>query len=406
MKSKSMGKRMQSGKKLKVAALLSSLLFGAITHAGPLSQSDLEMLDKSRQIQIEASKNRDEIKEMFYNKQKVEQHGQAGEQIFGEASSYVDQLFQKHKPAVENEKELFFVLVDLNIPETQLRSIIEETSKHNSIMVFKGIRKEDRHTGSALDKTMRLMQGIAKDYEGARVIIDPNKFEEFNVTEVPVYLHYKGDDLTVSKGSVSPDWFFEEMEKNPDKKDFGIQGKLWESTDVSIVEIMKERAAKVDWDSKMKQVKNRFWKLQDRFIALDRATEDKEYLVDPTVTATQDIEMPGQKGFLLREGESINPLEVVPMSYELYVFDASDEQQLDMARKFHKNHDSNKRLVMLITGLDTEDGWESYNKLVRDFRQGIYLLSHDIQSRVKLKCVPALISQEGLKFKINEYKVN
>ena len=60
-----------------------------------------------------------------------------------------------------------------------------------------------------------------------------------------------------------------------------------------------------------------------RFEPLPAAGEDRERLIDPTIIAAADIQLPDGT-LLVRAGDTVNPLERLPFTQRLVVFDAAD----------------------------------------------------------------------------------
>jgi hypothetical protein len=92
------------------------------------------------------------------------------------------------------------------------------------------------------------------------------------------------------------------------------------------------------------------------FDTLPVVTEPRERTIDPTVTASADVLLPdGTK--VIEAGASVNPLDHVPFTHRLIVFDASDPRQVETARRLGET-DSPQRPLYLATRFDRDQGWD------------------------------------------------
>lgn len=119
----------------------------------------------------------------------------------------------------------------------------------------------------------------------------------------------------------------------------------------------------------------------------------RTFYFDPTVTLSRNLFTPDGQ-LLFAAGTRKNPLEVVSLSKLLLFFDARDTGQVARARAlidFYRG-----RVKPILTG-------GSYMKLMQAWRIPVYYdQSGTLTRRLGIAHVPAIVSQEGLRLRIDE----
>jgi len=128
-------------------------------------------------------------------------------------------------------------------------------------------------------------------------------------------------------------------------------------------------------------------------VGLNPTETARTFYFDPGFTL--DRNLLGAKGELLfAAGTRKNPLEVVPLSRHLLFFDARDPRQVGKARQLMAFYQGRVKPI-LVGG--------SYLELMKSWRLPVY---YDQQGRLTRRLgvtqVPALVSQEGLRLRIDE----
>jgi conjugal transfer pilus assembly protein TraW len=125
-----------------------------------------------------------------------------------------------------------------------------------------------------------------------------------------------------------------------------------------------------------------------------RTTErPRTFYVDPTFTLDRNITDP-QGRLMFAAGTRKNPLEVVSLSRHLLFFDARDPRQVKHARELSGRYAG--RIKPILTG-------GSYLDLMKDWRVPVYYdQSGTLTRRFGIRQVPALVSQDGLRLRIDE----
>ncbi len=125
-------------------------------------------------------------------------------------------------------------------------------------------------------------------------------------------------------------------------------------------------------------------------------TTARSFHVDPSITLDQNI-LGAQGELLFAAGTRANPLDVVSLSRPLLFFDARDSRQVRQASALMAR--SPARVKPILTG-------GSYLDLMQSWRVPVY---YDQQGRLTQRLgiaqVPALVSQEGRRLRIDELEV-
>ena len=126
---------------------------------------------------------------------------------------------------------------------------------------------------------------------------------------------------------------------------------------------------------------------------LHRADAAKTYYFDPTFTFDRNVV--DDKGALLFPiGTKQNPLSIVTLSKHLLFFDGRDQRQVARARELIDTYNGKVKPI-LVGG--------SYLELMRAWNLPVYYDQHGVLvKRLGITGVPAIVSQEGLRLRIDE----
>ena len=122
----------------------------------------------------------------------------------------------------------------------------------------------------------------------------------------------------------------------------------------------------------------------------------RTFYFDPSIKVEQNIT--DDKGnIIVPAGTTKNPLEVVSLSKHLLFFDGRDPQQVREARALI-DHYGGKLKPILIAG--------SYLDLMKAWQLSVYFDQQGVLTRkFGITQVPALVSQEGMRLRVDEFKV-
>lgn len=129
---------------------------------------------------------------------------------------------------------------------------------------------------------------------------------------------------------------------------------------------------------------------------LSSTTAARTFYFDPTFTLDRNI-LGAQGELLFAAGTRKNPLEIVSLSRHLLFFDARDSRQVRHARALVTLYQG--RVKPILTG-------GSYLDLMASWRIPIYYDQMGLLTRrLGITQVPALVSQEGRRLRIDEIEV-
>lgn len=126
---------------------------------------------------------------------------------------------------------------------------------------------------------------------------------------------------------------------------------------------------------------------------LSPAETARTFYYDPSFVLDQPIL--GERGeVLFPAGTRKNPLEVISLSKHLLFFDARDQRQVSTARELIDRYEGRVKPI-LVGG--------SYLALMKRWRTPVYFDQQGaLTRRLGIGHVPALVSQEGLRLRIDE----
>lgn len=127
-----------------------------------------------------------------------------------------------------------------------------------------------------------------------------------------------------------------------------------------------------------------------------RTVMPRTFYWDPTVRAKNDIR-DYDGNLVVSAGQSVNPLDYVSLSKHLVFFDGRDEDQVAMALGLLRHYDG--RVKPIMTGGSVRELTQRWQVQVF-FDQGGTLVT-----KLGIRQVPAMVSQEGKRLRIDELGV-
>lgn len=241
---------------------------------------------------------------------------------------------------------------------------------------------------------MRLQnQGKIQNYPNVQLA--PIEFMKYDITRAPSMVVDLNGVKVKATGLTSIAYMEQKLEDG--ETDVGVVSETYPIGEMLLFDQIEERVAQVDWDSKKQQAIERYWK-NFTFIDLPYIDITKTYFIDPSIVMTQDI--PAHNGQLLAyAGQRVNPLELMPVSFTVIVFDATNEEQVAWAERTFKGAAGNVMLV--TTKLNRENGWKQLEELTNAFGAQIYMLAEDITQRFALQSVPSVVTTEGTVIRVD-----
>ena len=389
------------------ALALLACIFGL--HVGSVSAYDLEKLvnqadgirANAQSIVGDAAKPVDDVRMA---------EGRANAQRIIDAMSSneeVAKLFTPPSSASKTPRTLFFVSMSLG--ESELDDILYTAANTpSSAVIFRGLLNPDSFKASILE-----IQQLAGRYPGtdgnlANVTLDPTLFKRFGVTTVPtiVILDEESRQLptTATKddlfalasvdGMNNPEWLERQIAQG--KRGYlGVRGPVLEIAEPDLIETIKQRMAKIDWDDKKRKAAERFWNKQ-QWAPLPRTDVSQVRYFNPTVQITRDVTTDTGE-VIWPAGAHINPLGMQPFNDAVVVFNPNDPMQVErVLRASPSLKAAVQNVTYIITELDTTtDGWKAYQSITNTLDAPVFKLTPDVQSRFGLTEVPTVITADN-----------
>lgn len=185
--------------------------------------------------------------------------------------------------------------------------------------------------------------------------------------------------------------------------DLGTVGPAYEIREQHVVEYIKAKLLEkqkngelAKWEEEAKSRVVNAIKSPEPIPGLGKTESARTFYYDPTLTVTQNI-VDHQGNVLIPAGYRKNPLEVFSVTNYLLFFDARDSKQVAFARDLIKHYEGRVKPI-LVGG--------SYLDLMRNWKLQVYYDQRgSLTTRFGIKNVPALVSQEGMRLRIDELKV-
>jgi conjugal transfer pilus assembly protein TraW len=186
--------------------------------------------------------------------------------------------------------------------------------------------------------------------------------------------------------------------------DLGVIGPTYEISEPHLLQMIEQRLRAKERSGELGRLEAQ---VRERGIATVknpppvtglRATETvRTFYFDPSFTLDRNILGP-QGELLFAAGTRKNPLEVVSLSRHLLFFDARDPRQVGRARQLIALYQG--RVKPILVGGAYLDLMQSWHLPVYYDQQGL------LTRRLGITQVPALVSQDGLRLRIDELAVS
>lgn len=287
-----------------------------------------------------------------------------------------------------------WIFVSFGMPLAELKAAAKEAAETKAVLVFRGVA-EGENTGQLAQRLADVIKGIMP-IPGA--IIDPLLFNKLAVSTVPTMVSIDAEGHTRRvRGLPGFVWL-----DRQDEGDAGQKGPVYTITEPDMIGEIKRRIATTDWEKQKSDAMANFWKGQGEGLDLPRAKNNHERLLDPSLTVTQDIYHPDGR-LIAQKGQRLNPQTLLPMRHVYIVFDATQPEQVGVAKKLGDLAASKmKPVVYLFSKLDHKKGWEQYNALASEMGAPVYQLNKALLKRFQIQVLPTVIEGSGDKLSVRE----
>lgn len=186
-------------------------------------------------------------------------------------------------------------------------------------------------------------------------------------------------------------------------EDLGTLGPTYAIAEPHLLEDIARRLqakkASGEWDRLVSQQRDRAMSAVRQPMAvagLSPTQAPRTFYFDPSVVLDRNV-LDAQGRLLFAAGTRKNPLDVVSLSSPLLFFDGRDPRQRDQARQLIA-HRGGPLTPVLVGG--------SYLELMQAWQQPVYFdQAGRLTGRLGITHVPALVSQEGRRLRIDELEI-
>ncbi|MEO1513258.1 MAG: conjugal transfer protein TrbC, partial [Planctomycetota bacterium] len=98
-------------------------------------------------------------------------------------------------------------------------------------------------------------------------------------------------------------------------------------------------------------------------------------------------------------GDIVNPMAVMPFSLTLFVFDARDPAEVALVERLLPGV---THPVLMLTGIDTEEGWQAHRRLRERLGEAVYLLTDEVRARFRLRHTVSIVTARDGLFVVDE----
>lgn len=320
--------------------------------------------------------------------------------------AYLQEMYRQNLPpalqgqtaAPTGEEILFFA--SKSMQDGDMRGLLEAALADRRIhIVFLG--------GEAEGGVQALTSWLQKVGRGLpnfpSIQIDPPKFHDFKVTQVPLAVVLRdGKEVARVGGVYSTQWIDTALMTR--SGDLGNYGAMTSPCEVDMQQLLESKLANVDWQGFANRAVADFWKDQ-KLTPVPHASKPAEYEIDPTVTITHDVTLPDGR-VLAHAGDRVNPLKATPFKPTLLVIDASDPAQRAFAKAQVAKGDIAQLIVMSTAVPATAiDGWSVWAAWQEEIGTHLYLYSTPYANRFRLSATPSFVSGKGLLLSVRQVVV-
>ena len=184
--------------------------------------------------------------------------------------------------------------------------------------------------------------------------------------------------------------------------DLGVIGPVYPIAEPSLLEVILAKLKEAEASGALSRLQREAQSNAKRMVehplavaTVTKTTQPRTFYYDPTIVVPYPIN-DADGNVIAMPGTQMNPLDTVSLSKHLLFFDARDVEQLTRARQLLERYRGKVKLI-LIGG--------SHLDLARKWKQPVYYDQQgSLTEKLRIRQVPALVSQEGRRLRIDEIR--
>ncbi|WP_159432963.1 TrbC family F-type conjugative pilus assembly protein [Thiohalospira halophila] len=311
------------------------------------------------------------------------------------------------------------LLLSESIPASQRKTLLKEAAKaqearpDSEVAVYFQGPLVDKDIDETVRQFSRWLKEADLEHSEVALGINNKVFDRHGVEAVPTWVSERGGELVAKASGLGDLDYVLEQAEEADEPDIGRRGNVWSVAEPHFVEeYVKTRIQ--DWieeqggkEAIIERGRQAFWEHQEfHEFELEPAEARNSYVVDPSVTVTEDITVPGKDRLIARKGQRVNPLSAVPWTRPLLIFDGSRPQEVEWASDWLEENRS-QNPILVTSRIDTVgDGWANYRDLTNTLGHHVYLLPKNLRTRLGIQKTPSVIRGTGdRKLRVTEFPV-
>lgn len=184
-------------------------------------------------------------------------------------------------------------------------------------------------------------------------------------------------------------------------KNFGNIGQVYPIAEPDLLDFIETRLKQMEQNGELETIKKHMIeqtkKHAERPIPVSGITRTSVYAkreFDPSVMISHDI-LDHDGNVIAKAGTTINPLKTVSLREALVFYDGDDKDQMAWVLKIDKKFNGKDKFI-LVNGSVPEQS-KQFKKQIFFDQQG------RLTEKLKIKHVPALVTQDGLYLKVEEF---
>jgi len=185
-------------------------------------------------------------------------------------------------------------------------------------------------------------------------------------------------------------------------QDLGVIGPVYPIAEPSLLEVILAKLREAEASGALSKLQREAQSNAKRMVeeppalaSVTKTTQPRSFYYDPSVVVPYPV-TDADGNVIALPGTQLNPLDTVSLSKHLLFFDARDAEQLARARQLLDRYQGKVKLI--LTG-------GSHLDLSRKWKQPIYYDQQGtLTDKLRIRQVPALVSQEGRRLRIDEIR--
>lgn len=297
------------------------------------------------------------------------------------------------------------IFTSFSVPQATQKNLLDQAAEPGVVFVFRGVP----NGATVPDVVRRLKRLLSDDAPVPQVMLDPTLFHRYAIDRVPSFVLERDSNHkpVIAEGAVNVKWL-RRMAPSviAGSEHLGKRAESYAIAEADLIQEMQQRMAGIDWAARREAAMRDFWtRRQDQFVTLPDSRERQEFLVDPSVRVTEDLE-DAEGSLLVAAGHTFNPLAWAPLSKTIVVFRGTDTKQVATAATLaRKARAGGRGVILLTTDVHTDRGWEHLSELERTLAGAVYVLPHALVERFHLRRIPATVASRGQQLLVTEVPV-